>query len=53
MDPQSLYADQDLAVFLNADPDPGPGLKEFVQIFFKKTFKVAVISNFLALSSFS
>ena len=28
VDPHSLYADPDpdAAVFLNADPDPGPGL---------------------------
>ena len=26
VDPQSLYADPDPAVFLNADPNPGPGL---------------------------
>ena len=26
VDPHSLYADPDPAVFLNADPDPGPGL---------------------------
>ena len=26
VDPHSLFADPDLAVFLNADPDPGPGL---------------------------
>ena len=25
-DPHSLYADPDPAVFLNADPDPDPGL---------------------------
>ena len=25
MDPHSLYADPDPAVFLNADPDPDPG----------------------------
>ena len=26
VDPHSFYADPDPAVFLNADPDPGPGL---------------------------
>ena len=26
MDPHSFYADPDPAVFLNADPDPDPGL---------------------------
>ena len=25
VDPHSFYADSDPAVFLNADPDPGPG----------------------------
>ena len=27
MDPHSFFADPDLAVFLNADPDPDPGGK--------------------------
>ena len=41
MDPHSLYADPDPAVFLNADPDPGPGLaypnlkNKNIMIFFK------------------
>ena len=26
VDPHSHYADPDPAVFLNADPDPGPGI---------------------------
>ena len=30
MDPHSLYADPDPAVFLNADPHPGQGLARAV-----------------------
>ena len=40
MDPHSLYADPDPAVFLNADPDPDPGPSSLTKFEEKKSLVV-------------